>query len=103
MNEIDCVVSSCMIYDLSDQSRESHFLPPISQMKAGSGAVVYDNTSIVVLGGWNSVQNFASVEIFDRINDMWGCLAIMPIPRCVFAVGVACTKILAAGGRIRKN
>merc|ERR1712157_308977 len=94
MNENNSL-SSCEMHDLSDQSRESHILPPMSHAKTGSGAVVYDNNKVVVMGGCDDVQDSATVELLDTINNKWVALPSMPTPRSFFAVGVSGTNIIA--------
>ena len=64
----DCL-SSCEVHDLSDPSQdESHYLPSMSEAKYGCGAVVYENTNVVVLGGKGRLQQIATIEMFDTIN-----------------------------------
>lgn len=92
-------LSSCEMYDLNDQSRKSHFIPPMSQPKAGSAAVVHDGTNVVLLGGCSDDgQRLETAGMFDTISKKWIELPSMPTPRSNFAIGISGSNVIAAGG-----
>ena len=93
-------MSSCEVLDLSIGSdiSESVSLPSMSEARDLCAGVVYDQTKIIVLGGYNGIAILPTVEVFDIVNNAWTKLPPMPTARGLLAAGVAGSSILAFGG-----
>ena len=91
--------SCCEMLDLSVENVKSEPLPPMKEKKYDHSAVIYDDTKIVVLGGYSSRGATTSVAMFDTMANKWTQLPPMPTPRYSLAVGVAGHQVVVAGGR----